>query len=182
MLTQLALRPVAWLPDLWACLPIRSSGLNHACLSPLSMLAQLAHHPSICLPHICGHDMTPPFPVVQLSGMLASLSNVCWSFPLSMHVPLTVAFVTVRACVLVIIDIEPLTHLIPMEDLEACLNILRGHCSVYLGCPFSLLPTVAIGTRYNLTCIPPVSGPVFLTIVPSHFFFLNITEYSPMPP
>ena len=151
------------------------------------MLTPPALHHLACLPDVWAcvpnwHDMTPPFPVVQLSGMLASLSNVCWSFPLSMHVPLTVAFVTVRACVLVIIDIEPLTHLIPMEDLEACLNILRGHCSFYLGCPFSLLPTVAIGTRYNLTCIPPVSGPVFLTIVPSHFFFLNITEYSPMPP
>ena len=181
MRTQLALRPVAWLPDLWACLPNWYFAPWHGCRicghaypsgpQPLSMLAQLAHHPSICLPHICGHDMTPPFPVVQLSGMLASLSNVCWSFPLSMHVPLTVAFVTVCACFLVIIDIEPLTHLIPMEDLQACLNILRGHCSFYLGCPFSLLPTVAIDTRYNLTCIPPVSGPVFLTIVPSHFFF-----------
>ena len=173
MLTQLALCPVAWLPDMWACLPIRSSGLNHACLSPLSMLAQLAHHPSIYLPHICGDDMTPPFPVVQLSGMLASLSNVCWTFPLSMHVPFTVDFDTVCACVLVIIDLEPLTHLMPLEDLQAYLNILRGHCSFYLGCPFSLLPTVAIDTRYNLTCIPPVSGPVFVTILPSPPFFFE---------
>ena len=67
-------------------------------------------------------------------------------------------------------DIEPLTHLMPMEDLQACLNILLGHCS-FLSCPFCLLPAVALDTRYNATSITSVSGPVFLTITPSHFFF-----------
>ena len=81
--------------------------------------------------------MTPPFPVVQLSGMLASLSNVCWSFPLSMHVPLTVAFVTVRACVLVIIDIEPLTHLMPMEDLQAIFYVDIVHFILVVHSAFS---------------------------------------------
>jgi len=169
---------VARLLDLWVCLPILPSGLNHACLSPLSMLAQLADHTPICLPHtcICGHGMPPPFPVVQLSGMLAILSNVCQSFSLSMHVQLTMAFVTVHACVLVMIDIEPLTHLMPLEDLQACINILPGHCSFFPGCSFNPLPDVAFDTRYNVTCIPSVTGPVFLTImlfIPSHYFFTH---------
>ena len=80
MLTHPALR-------LESCLPVT---LEHAC----STSRQYPH----MLTHICGHDMPPPFPVVQLSGMLAILSNVCRSFSLSMHVQLTMAFVTVHAC------------------------------------------------------------------------------------
>ena len=73
--------------------------LEHACSTCKPSLRILA-------PYICGHDMPPPFPGVQLSGMLASLSNACINathlMPMEIYKPVLILNMDIIHCFLVV--------------------------------------------------------------------------------